>query len=454
MTDQSPVVDAPIDNNQANIAENTNLNVEQTTKQEISAENTETKTEKKRIEIDPEVLAELKTHMENKQPIIAKVEDRVRGGLKLNYKGVALFLPISHYDIKPNPTEEELIRLVGDVVEVQVLEVNDDVPSHRRNIIVSRKMVLENKFWEQIKVGDIVSGPISSITTFGIFVDVGGVEGLIHTSRLTRKGKANPKDFGKKGDILTAKVVEVDKERKRIGLSLAELEPNVWDNINEHFPVGSTTTVKVKRFVDFGAFVELKNGVQGLIRNTELSWTKRVNHPEEILKIDQEIEAQVISINPEKELINLSYRATQPNPWAEIENNFKPGTEYVATIKQIKPLGAVVEITENLDGFMPRSKMKPLMKGNKIPFKKGDKIDVIISEVVAQQQSIILEPKVNEEIVDTKPRREKETKDKKVKQIKEETQIAQPIETTSTEVGSFSMSEMLGDDILSKLLGR
>lgn len=484
MTEQSPVIDATIDNNPANIVENANQNVEQeaaantsehevieTTAQAsvteeqvpeatisqviepITQETSNAKPERIRKEIDAEVLAELKDCRNNNRTLTAKVEDRVRGGLKLNYKGVALFLPTSHFGVRSNPNEEELIRAVGDVMEVEVLEINDDVPSHKRNIIVSRKNLLESKFWNDIKVGDVVTGPVSSITTFGIFIDVGGYEGLVHVSRLSRKRVDNPKNFAKKGDIIQAKVVEVDLDKKRIGLSISDLEPSLWTNVHEKYPIGSTTKVKVKRFVDFGAFVELEDGIEGLIRNTDLSWTQRINHPKEVLEIEQEIEAQILSINPDKELLALSYRATQPNPWNDVEQKIQIGNEKIGIIKQIKNEGLVITIDDTIDGFMPKSKMRNIMKGNKIPFKKGDQIEVIVADIAAAQQSLILEPKgIEQESREKKEPREQ--RERKPRQQKEENFSNQPMEMTTTEVGNFSFSEMLGEDVLSKLLNK
>lgn len=465
MTEQSPVIDAQIDNNHANIVENSNQNVEQevttpiseqiaeeqTKTEQIVAEPTIPKQEKSRNELDAEVLAELKECRNNNKTITAKVEDRVRGGLKLNYKGVALFLPTSHFGVRSNPNEEELIRAVGDVLEVEVLEINDDVPAHKRNIIVSRKNLLEAKFWNEIKIGDVVSGPVSSITTFGIFIEIGGYEGLVHVSRLSRKRVDNPKNFAKKGDVLKAKVIEVDLEKKRIGLSISDLEPSLWTNIHEKYPVGSTVKAKVKRFVDFGAFVELEEGIEGLIRNQDLSWTQRVNHPKEILEINQEIDVQVQSINPDKELLVLSYRATQSNPWNEVEKNIQIGSEKVGIIKQVKNEGLVITIDEAIDGFMPKSKMRNLLKGNKMPFKKGDTIEVSVSDIAAAQQSLILEPKgsTHENREKKEPREQRE---RKPRQEKNENYSNQPVEMTSNEVGSFTVTDMIGEEVLAKLL--
>ncbi len=479
MTEQSPVIDATIDNNPANIVENSNQNVEQevtpisskqsetpvsnsvteeVTQEPTTLSNSEEsasvvappKQERVRNEMDAEVLAELKECRNNNRTIAAKVEDRVRGGLKLNYKGVALFLPTSHFGVRSNPNEEELIRAVGDVMDVEVLEINDDVPSHKRNIIVSRKNLLESKFWNDIKVGSIVSGPVSSITTFGIFIDIGGYEGLVHVSRLSRKRIDNPKNFAKKGDILQAKVVEVDLDKKRIGLSISDLEPSLWTNVSEKYPVGSITKVKVKRFVDFGAFVELEDGIEGLIRNQDLSWTQRINHPKEILEIDQEIDAQILSVNPDKELLALSYRTTQPNPWNDVEQTIQIGNEKVGIIKQVKNEGLVITIDNTLDGFMPKSKMRNLIKGNKMPFKKGDSIEVVVADIAAAQQSLILEPKGAEQ--ETREKREpRDQKERKPRQNREDNYSNQPVEMTTNEVGNFSFTDMLGEDVLSKL---
>ncbi len=148
--------------------------------------------------------------------------------------------------------------------------------------------------------------------------------------------------------------------KKRIGLSVADLEPSLWTNVHEKYPVGSVTKVKVKRFVDFGAFVELEDGIEGLIRNQDLSWTQRINHPKEILELEQEIDAQILSINPDKELLALSYKATQPNPWNDVEQTIQIGNEKVGIIKQVKNEGLVITIDNALDGFMPKSKMRNL----------------------------------------------------------------------------------------------
>lgn len=487
MTEQSSVINAELDNNQTNIVE-ANQNVEPTITEnvEVTAETTiaeetpavaeaapdtssvepaqaepaqaETsqseqekaaeKPARPRQEISAEAMTKLKELKESGNTVSAKVEDRVRGGLKLSFEDAPLFLPTSHFSLKPNPTEDELIQSVGAVLEVEILEINEELPAHKRNIIVSRKRLLEEKFWNEIKEGQVIEGPVTSITTFGVFIDVGGFEGLVHISRLSRKRIDSTKSFAKKGDKFRAVVVEVDKNKKRIGLSIAELEPSPWVGVAEKFPVNSIQKAVVKRFVDFGAFVELSDGIQGIIRNPDLSWTRRVNNPKDVLQLEQEIEVQVMSINPDKELVTLSLKHTQPNPWNGIEQEMKIGDERKATVRKVLPEGAIFSIND-FDGFMPKSKMGALGKDKKVPYKKGESVDVVIIDLSPATQSLIVEPKdipVAEAVG-------KEERGRGRQRQENRPAMPQQIEATSTEVGSFSFSDMLGEDALKKLFG-
>lgn len=472
MTEQSSVINAQTDNNQTHLGENLNQNVEQQVAEEPVAETTNTspdvvqvevteeskptETSKKpapTVELNPEVIAKLKEIQKAGSTIVAKVEDKVKGGLKLSYEGIPIFLPASHYSLRPNPTEDELIQSVGDLLEVEILEINDDVPSHKRNIIVSRKRLLEDKFWNEIKEGQIIEGPVTSVTTFGIFIDIGGFEGLVHISRLSRKRVVSTKSFAKTGEKLKAVVIEVDKEKKRIGLSIADLEPSPWDGIAEKYPVNSIQKAVVKRLVDFGAFVELSDGIEGLIRNIDLSWTKRVNNPKDILTVGQTIDVQVMSINADKELLSLSYKHTQPNPWIELEQKIKIGDEKIGIVKQAKPEGAVVTIDEEFDGFIPRSRMRNLLQGKKVPFKKGDSIEVIVADFNPAQQSLILEPKGEAQAREEQQKERQSRNNNRQQRNDDRPTHNQPIEMTSNEVSNFSFSDMLGEETLSKLLG-
>lgn len=406
-------------------------------------------------QINQEILDKLKQIKESNTTIHAKVEDRVNGGLRLNYEGIPIFLPISHFSfIDVNQiSEEDLIRTVGDILEVEILEVNDDVPAHKRNIIASRKNVLDTKFFKDLKVGTIVEGTISSLASFGIFVDLGGVEGLVHISKISKEHIDDPRSLYKRGEKVKAVVTHIDQTKKKISLSMIDLErsniPSV--NIAEKYPVSSIHKAIVKRFVDFGVFVELEKGVDGLIRNPELSWTQRINNPKEVLHENQEIQVQVIANNPDKNLITLSYRNTLENPWPEIEKNIKIGDIKTGTIKQIRPEGAIVTIEGNIDGFLPKSRMKDNIKNGKIQFKKGDSIQVHIADLNASQQSLIFEIVYDEkqEQHSSRYNENSQRNTRRPSRSNEERKVSPMLisESQPNNVGSFSISELIDEQV-------
>ncbi|HAW08029.1 MAG TPA: hypothetical protein DCW42_02500 [Bacteroidetes bacterium] len=404
-------------------------------------------------QINQEILDKLKEYKETGQTIHAKVEDRVHGGLRLNYEGIPIFLPTSHFSLKDQVTEEDLIRTVGDILEVEILEINDEVSARKRNILASRKNVLEKKFLKDLKIGSIVEGVVSSIASFGIFLDLGGFEGLVHISQISRKHIDDPRSVAKKGDIIKAVVIDVDQAKRKISLSMADLEKNekTSTNLAEKYPISSIHKATVKRFVDYGAFVELEGGADGLIRNQELSWTQRITNPRDVLQQNQEIQVQVIALNPEKDLITLSYKNTQENPWADIEKNLKIGDIKDAVIKQVRVEGAIVSIDQNIDGFLPKSKMRGYLKNGKIPFKKGDTLQVRIADLVPAQQSLIFELLTNEKEEQSEPRdRDKmQRPNRRTSRPNEERQVAPMLisDSQSSNVGSFSIAELLDEQI-------
>jgi small subunit ribosomal protein S1 len=334
-----------------------------------------------------EVFAELQQAKENNSPVEVEIRARIKGGLRAFYKGMPLFLPASHFSLKRAPREEELTEAVGTKQMVHVHEVQQDEQG-RKTAIVTRRSLASGDFWERINTGDIVEGKVSSVAPFGVFVDLGGVEGLIHVSRLSHRRIENPADEVKKGDTIRAVIVEVNKDKRRIGLSRKELEESPWTNAANDFPAGTTVKGTVKRLTNFGAYVEVRPGVEGLLRTSELSWAQRVSQPGDILKEGEEIEAHVLSVSEEQRTLALSLKKLQENPWAGIAERFTPGSEVTGTVKHIAPQGAIISIAEDVDGFMPRSKM--FMQGNKAPFNTGDQIQVIIADVVPQDESLIL----------------------------------------------------------------
>ena len=356
----------------------------------------------KKIDKYAPVFEELAVKKANNEKIEVFIKDRIRGGLRVIYKDAPLFLPASHFSMRRTPSEQELLDSVGSTIFVEIHEIQE-YDEGRKAVIVTRKNLLVDDFWSKLSIGDIVEGKVSSIASFGVFIDIGGIEGLIHISRLSQVHVDDPSKFVKKGDLIRAVVVELDKERNRIALSRKELEESPWTHIDEEFPIDSVCKGVVRRITDFGAYVELKPGVDGLLRTPEISWTKRIKTPNEVFKPGEEIEVKILTINSDKRTISLSYKATTPNPWPALVDKYPVGSEFEGTVFQVMPQGMIVTIGENLDGFMPRSKMKKVLQGNKIPYQAGEKINVFIADIIPNEESLILAPKVEEEHETSRP---------------------------------------------------
>ncbi|MGB9771978.1 MAG: S1 RNA-binding domain-containing protein [Candidatus Kapaibacteriota bacterium] len=365
-----------------------------TSSPEIPDKQTETEAERERRRGKRarlmQAFAEVKQAFQENKPIEVNVYARVRGGLRVFYKEAPLFLPASHFHLKRSPTDEELEEVVGKNLVVMVHEIQE-YDEGSMAVIVSRKKLLEEEFWNNLKIGQIVEGKVSSVASFGVFIDLEGAEGLIHISRLAPYRIDNLKEYFKIGDTLKAVIVEIDKERKRIGLSRKELvDTSTWPATEEKYGVGTRHTGIVRRITDFGAFVELEPLVEGLLRTSEISWTKRLRRPNDVLKVGDKVEVVVTNFNAEKKAISLSMKRLQENPWQTLIEKYPLHSIYEGKVIQVVAQGCVVSISPEVDGFLPRSKMKRILKGNKIPFKQGDKIKVYIAEIVPEEESVIL----------------------------------------------------------------
>lgn len=344
------------------------------------------------------VFEELKSIKENNSELEVKVIGRIRGGLRVIYNDFPMFLPASHFSLKRNPSEEELQEAVGNTFKVNIHEIQEE-ENGKRAVIVSRKDILTGDFWSHIAVGEKVQGKVSSVANFGVFVDLGGIEGLIHISRLSQIHVNNPADLFKKGDAVEAVVVDIDREKNKIALSRKELEESPWKNLEQEISAGSIVKGIVRRLTDFGAYIELKPGVDGLLRTNEISWTKRVKKPSEVLTVGQEVNVAVMVVSEEKQTVSLSLRRIEENPWPTLAEKYPVGKELEAVVAQVVNQGAVLSLDSEIDGFMPRSKMRDVMKGKKIPYTVGDKVNVRISDIIPDDETVILEPVVDEAII-------------------------------------------------------
>lgn len=416
----------------------------ETTEEKASTEVETQKHKSGRQERFDKLYAEIEKAKEENTTIEVEIKSRIRGGLNVQYKDLQLFLPASHFSLKRSPSEQEMKEAVGTKINVYIHEMQE-YDEGRKAVIVSRKKMLLDDFWGKISVGDIVEGKISSVATFGVFVDIGGVEGLIHISRLSKVHIDDPKNHYKKGDIIQSVIIEIDKEKNKIALSRKELEASPWKGIEAEFPVGTQCTGKVKRLTDFGAYVELKPGIDGLLRVSELSWTKRVKSPSDVLTTGQDVLVEVLSISEEKQSASLSYKKTQPNPWSSLIERFPVGSEIEGNVIQVMPQGVIISIAEDVDGFMPRSKMRKILKGKKIPYSTGEKATVIISDIRPEEESLILGPKEEEESAMQSERTERPDR-RKSNDGERDNQKHKPAQNSS-----FSLGDLLSEKERQKL---
>ena len=320
-----------------------------------------------------------------------KVKSVVKGGLMVNV-GVEAFLPGSQVDIIP---QRDLNEYVGKVYEFKIVKVNDD----RKNIVLSRREVIEaeradqrQRFLETVKEGDKVEGIVKNITDFGAFVDLRGMDGLLHITDMSWGRVNHPSEMLHIGQSLEEVILEVDREKERVSLGLKQMTDNPWADIERKYPINSHVKGRVTKLLPYGAFVELEKGVEGLVHVSELSWVKRITRPSDVLKLDQEIEAVVLSISVKEQKISLGVRQLEDNPWADIESRFPIGTVIKGQVRNLTPYGAFVGLEEGIDGMIHVSDMSWTRKINHPSevLKKGDEVEAIVLEIKKEDQRVSL----------------------------------------------------------------
>ena len=320
-----------------------------------------------------------------------KVKSVVKGGLMVNV-GVEAFLPGSQVDIIP---PRDLNEYVGKVYEFKIVKVNDD----RKNIVLSRREVIEaeradqrQRFLETVKEGDKVEGIVKNITDFGAFVDLRDMDGLLHITDMSWGRVNHPSEMLHIGQSLEVVILEVDREKERVSLGLKQMTDNPWADIERKYPINSHVKGRVTKLLPYGAFVELEKGVEGLVHVSELSWVKRITRPSDVLKLDQEIEAVVLSISVKEQKISLGVRQLEDNPWADIESRFPIGTVIKGQVRNLTPYGAFVGLEEGIDGMIHVSDMSWTRKINHPSevLKKGDEVEAIVLEIKKEDQRVSL----------------------------------------------------------------
>jgi small subunit ribosomal protein S1 len=323
--------------------------------------------------------------------IAGKVKSVVKGGLLVNI-GVEAFLPASQIDIIP---PKNLAVYVGNMYEFKVVKINQE----RQNIVLSRRELIEqernerrSKLLTEMMPGDIRKGTVKNITDFGAFIDLNGIDGLLHITDMSWGRIGHPSEILKVGQDLDVVVLDINREKERVSLGLKQKLANPWDRIDANFPVGSKVKGKVVNLVPYGAFVELEPGVEGLVHVTELSWTKRVAKPSDVLKPGQEIEAVVLGINREEQKISLSLRQLETNPWDKAAERFPIRTKVKGKIRNLTSYGAFIELEDGLDGMIHVSDISWTRKINHPSevLKKGEDVEAVVLEIDKTNQRIAL----------------------------------------------------------------
>ena len=320
-----------------------------------------------------------------------KVKSVVKGGLMVNV-GVEAFLPGSQIDIIP---PKDLNEYVGKVFEFKIVKINDE----RKNIVLSRREVIEaeraeqrQKFLDGVTPGDKVIGIVKNITDFGAFVDLNGMDGLLHITDMSWGRLNHPSEMLGIGQKIEVQILEVNREKERVSLGLKQLQNNPWENIEARYPVGQRVRGKVTKLVAYGAFVEVEEGVEGLVHVSELSWTKRIARPSDVLTVGQEIEASVLGINKEERKISLGVRQLDTNPWDDIDARYPIGTVMKRAVRNLTAYGAFVELEEGIDGMIHVSDLSWTRKINHPSelLKKGQEVDAVVLGIDKANQRISL----------------------------------------------------------------
>jgi small subunit ribosomal protein S1 len=323
--------------------------------------------------------------------ILGKVKSVVKGGLVVNI-GVEAFLPASQIDVI---TPRNLAQFVNNTYEFKVVKINQE----RQNIVLSRRELIEQernekraKLLAEMVPGDIRKGTVKNITDFGAFIELNGIDGLLHITDMSWGRINHPSEILKVGQEIDVVVLDVNKEKERVSLGLKQKMANPWDNIESKYPVGAKVKGKVVNLVPYGAFVQLEMGVEGLVHVTELSWTKRVAKPSDVLKQDQEIEAVVLGINREEQKISLGIRQLESNPWDNAEAKYTVGSHVKGKVRNLTSYGAFVELEEGIDGMIHVSDVSWTRKINHPSeiLKKGDEVEAVVLEVDRPNQRIAL----------------------------------------------------------------
>lgn len=334
----------------------------------------------------------LMNKFESQEVVQGRILRRIKGGFVVDLDGVDAFLPGSQVDVKPI---RDFDAFVNQTLDLKIVKVNEP----RKNIVVSRRVIiekdLESKREEILKTlekGQVRRGIVKNITDFGVFIDLGGVDGLLHITDLSWGRVNHPKEIVSFDQEIDVMILDFDEEKRRISLGLKQLQPHPWENIAERFPIGSKVKGKVVSLTDYGAFIEIEKGIEGLIHVSEMSWSHHVKNPAQVLKEGDEVEAVLLSIEPEERKISLGLKQLTPDPWENIEEKYPIGSKHSGEVRNLTPFGAFVELEEGVDGLVHISDLswtKKIRHPSEV-IRKGKEIDVVVLDINKEERRIAL----------------------------------------------------------------
>jgi small subunit ribosomal protein S1 len=321
-----------------------------------------------------------------------RVMERIKGGLRVDIDGIGAFLPGSQVDVRP---VRNLDSLRNQIIEAKVIKLN----RKRSNVVLSRKAVIEEEnagrkgeTLGHIEEDIVLEGQIKNLTDYGAFVDLGGVDGLLHVTDMSWGRLQNPSEIFRVGDNIQVKVLKFDRDRERVSLGYKQLLPDPWSSVEERFPVGTRVPGHIASVADYGAFVELENGVEGLVHVSEMSWSKRVKHPSKLVNPGDAVEVEVLSVDPKARRISLGMKQIQDNPWQTLHERYQVGTRVHGRVRNLTDFGAFIEIEDGVDGLVHVSDISwsRRIKHPSEVLKKGQEIDAIITSIDADNRRLSL----------------------------------------------------------------
>ena len=321
-----------------------------------------------------------------------KIIKRIKGGMVVDLMGMEAFLPGSQIDIRPI---RDFDAFVGQTMDFKVVKVN--IPTE--NVVVSHKVLVEEEISGQresilnsLEKGQILEGTAKAITDFGVFVDLGGVDGLVHITDLSWGRINHPNEVVKLDQVIKVVVTDFDEEKKRISLSLKKLLPHPWENIDEKYKIGDKVSGRVVSLTDYGAFIEIEKGIEGLIHNSEMSWTQHIKHPSQVVAMGQVVEAVILSLDKDEKKISLGIKQLEPDPWESLMQKYPVGSKHTGIARNLTNFGVFVELEPGVDGLVHISDLswtKKIRHPGEV-VKKGEKLDVVVLGVEVEQRKISL----------------------------------------------------------------